>query len=188
MKLTKKQTAFVDACRAAGLPSPAKRSDLVAVANSMGQKYAPSWLVNTEEFRVDRGWFTIPNLNDSIGEQNADAFDRAMVLDAAEKTAAAPAPKGTDAPVAELSAIRGMTAGAGFLVPERLKTYVSWGHHDTVETVIKSGMFAPMYVTGLSGNGKTTMVMQACANLKRECFRVNITAPRTKTTYWVVSA
>jgi len=176
MKLTKKQTAFVDACRAAGLASPAKRSDLVAVANSMGQKYAPSWLVQSDEFRVDRGWFTIPNLEDSIGEQNAEAFDRAMALDAAEKTAA-PAPKGNDTPVtAELSAIRGMTAGAASLVPDRLKTYVSWGHHDTVETVIKSGMFAPMYVTGLSGNGKTTMVMQACANLNRECFRVNITS------------
>jgi len=179
LKLTKKQTEFVDACRAAGLPSPAKRSDLVAVANSIGQKYAPSWLVQNDVFRVDRGWFTIPNLNDSIGEQNADAFDRAMALDAAEKTAtvdAAPAPKGNDAPVAELSAIRGMTAGATTLVPDRLKTYVPWGHHETCETVIKSGMFAPMYVTGLSGNGKTTMVMQACANLKRECFRVNITS------------
>lgn len=175
MKLKKNQIAFIDACRAAGLPSPAKRSDLVAVANSMGMKYAPGWLVQNDTYRADRGWFTLPGLEDSIGEQNAVSFDRAMALDAAEK-AAAPAPKGTAAPVAELSAIRGMTAGASSLVPDRLKTYVSWGHHDTVETVIKSGMFAPMYVTGLSGNGKTTMVMQACANLKRECFRVNITS------------
>ena len=175
MKLNNKQQEFVDACRAAGLASPAKRSDLVAVANDLGMKYAPAWIVQNSDLRHDRGWFIVPGLDDTIGEQNAEAFDRAMERD---KTvpAATSAPKGSDTPVAELSAIRGMTAGATSLVPDRLKTYVSWGHHDTVETVIKSGLFAPMYVTGLSGNGKTTMVMQACANLKRECFRVNITS------------
>ncbi len=176
MKLSKKQTEFVDACRSAGLSSPAKRSDLVAVANSMGQKYAPAWIVQNSDMRTDeRGMFTVPSLNDSIGEQNAEAFDRAMERD---KTvpAATSAPKGNPAPVAELSAIRGMTAGAATLIPDTLKTYVPWGNHGTVETVIKSGMFAPMYVTGLSGNGKTTMIMQACARLKRECFRVNITS------------
>ena len=97
MKLKKNQIAFIDACRAAGLPSPAKRSDLVAVANTMGMKYAPGWLVQDDKYRADRGWFILPGLEDSIGEQNAVSFDRAMALDAAEK-AAAPAPKGTDAP------------------------------------------------------------------------------------------
>ena len=57
-----------------------------------------------------------------------------------------------------------------------MSTYVKWGHHDDVETIIKSGHFAPIFVTGLSGNGKTTMIEQACANLKREFYRVNITA------------
>ena len=176
LKLSSKNQKFVDACRAAGLSSPAKRSDLVAVANDLGMKYAPAWIVQNSECRTDeRGMFIVPGLNDTIGEQNAEAFDRAMERD---KTvpAATSAPKGNPAPVAELSAIRGMTAGAATLIPDTLKTYVPWGNHDTVETVIKSGMFAPMYVTGLSGNGKTTMIMQACARLKRECFRVNITS------------
>ena len=97
MKLTKKQTAFVDACRAAGLASPAKRSDLVAVANSMGQKYAPSWLVQSDEFRVDRGWFTIPNLDDT-GVVIDSPATAAAVDAAAERVAAATAPKGNDAP------------------------------------------------------------------------------------------
>ena len=175
MKLTPKQQAFVDACRAAGLASPAKRSDLNAVANSMGMKYAPAWLVQNSDFRHDRGWFIVPGLDDT-GVVIDSPATAAAVDAAAERVAAATAPKGNDAPVAELSAIRGMTAGATSLVPDRLKTYVSWGHHKTVETVISSGMFAPMYVTGLSGNGKTTMIMQACANLNRECFRVNITS------------
>ncbi len=175
MNLSPKKQAFVDACRAAGLASPAKRSDLVAVANDLGMKYAPAWIVQNTDLRAGRGLFTVPGLDDTIGEQNAEAFDRAMERD---KTvpAATSAPKGNPAPVAELSAIRGMTAGGASLVPDTLKTYVPWGHHDTVETVIRSRMFAPMYVTGLSGNGKTTMVQQACARLNRECFRVNITS------------
>ena len=175
MNLSPKKQAFVDACRAAGLASPAKRSDLVAVANDLGMKYAPAWIVQNTDLRAGRGLFTVPGLDDTIGEQNAEAFDRAMERD---KTvpAATSAPKGNPAPVAELSAIRGMTAGGASLVPDTLKTYVPWGHHDTVETVIRSRMFAPMYVTGLSGNGKTTMVQQACARLSRECFRVNITS------------
>ena len=173
MKLNTKQQEFVDACRAAGLASPAKRSDLVAVANDLGMKYAPAWIVQNSALRFDRGWFTIPGLDDTGVVIDSPETDAAVV-------AAAPAPAakpvGNPAPVAELSAIRGMTAGGASLVPDTLKTYVPWGHHDTVETVIKSGLFAPMYVTGLSGNGKTTMIQQACARLKRECFRVNITS------------
>ena len=61
-------------------------------------------------------------------------------------------------------------------VPSKMGTYVKWGHHDDVETIIKSGYFAPIFVTGLSGNGKTTMIEQICANLNREFYRVNITA------------
>jgi midasin (ATPase involved in ribosome maturation) len=57
-----------------------------------------------------------------------------------------------------------------------MDTYVPWGHHTDIETILKSGHFAPIFVTGLSGNGKTTMIEQACARLKREFYRVNITA------------
>ncbi len=163
MNLSPKQQSFVDACSAAGLSSPAKRSELLQVANDLGMKYAPAWIVQNTDLRSgERGFFIVPGLgNDAVAPVAAVAV-------------AAPAPAPTLN--AEISAIRGMTAGNHTLVPERLSTYVPWGHHNTIETVIKSGMFAPMYVTGLSGNGKTTMVMQACAKLKRECFRVNITS------------
>lgn len=174
MNLSPKQQAFVDACRAAGLSSPARRSDLNDVANGMGMKYAPAWIVQNTENRAGRGLFNVPGLDDT--GVVVDSPETAAAVDAA---AAQPQPvKGDEkpAPVAELAAIRGMTAGGASLVPDTLKTYVPWGHHDTVETVIKSGLFAPMYITGLSGNGKTTMVQQACARLKRECFRVNITS------------
>jgi hypothetical protein len=53
--------------------------------------------------------------------------------------------------------------------------YISWGHHRDVQKIVKSKMFYPMFITGLSGNGKTFMVEQVCAKLKRECVRVNVT-------------
>jgi midasin (ATPase involved in ribosome maturation) len=70
-----------------------------------------------------------------------------------------------------------MTAGESeSLVPSKISTYVPWGNFDDVERIIASGMFYPVFITGLSGNGKTTMVDQVCAKQKRELFRVNITA------------
>ena len=46
------------------------------------------------------------------------------------------------------------------LVPSPFEGFVSWGHHSTIKQVVKSGMFYPIFVTGLSGNGKTLMIEQ----------------------------
>ena len=61
------------------------------------------------------------------------------------------------------------------LVPSKFEGFVSWGNFSLIEKVVKSGMFYPMFITGLSGNGKTLMVEQVCAKLKKELIRVNIT-------------
>jgi len=61
------------------------------------------------------------------------------------------------------------------LVPTKFEGFVSWGNFSLIEKVVKSGMFYPMFITGLSGNGKTLMVEQVCAKLKKELIRVNIT-------------
>ncbi len=53
-------------------------------------------------------------------------------------------------------------------------TFVPWGFFKDIQKVIKSEMFYPMYISGLSGNGKTFMVEQACAKLNREFIRVQI--------------
>ncbi len=53
-------------------------------------------------------------------------------------------------------------------------TFVPWGSFKDITKVLKSEMFFPMYISGLSGNGKTFMVEQACAKLKREVIRVQI--------------
>ena len=60
-------------------------------------------------------------------------------------------------------------------IPEVDKTYVKFGHHKDIVKILKSGLFYPVFVTGLSGNGKTFGVEQACAEVKRELVRVNIT-------------
>jgi hypothetical protein len=60
-------------------------------------------------------------------------------------------------------------------IPDVDPNYVPWGHFKAVQSVLESGLFTPTLVTGLSGNGKTTMIEQVCAKTKRELFRVNIT-------------
>ena len=60
-------------------------------------------------------------------------------------------------------------------VPSRVGEYVKFGHYNDVKTIKKSGKFYPVFITGLSGNGKTMMIEQVHAELKKELFRVNIT-------------
>jgi len=60
-------------------------------------------------------------------------------------------------------------------IPAPFANYVPFGHFKDVHKIISSRMFYPTFITGLSGNGKTLMVEQACAKAKRELFRVNIT-------------
>ena len=61
------------------------------------------------------------------------------------------------------------------LIPEKDASFVPFGNFTDVKKIIQSGIFYPTFITGLSGNGKTFSVEQACAQLKREIIRVNIT-------------
>jgi len=61
------------------------------------------------------------------------------------------------------------------LVPDKDPNYVPFGNFSDVKRIINSKMFYPTFITGLSGNGKTLSVEQACATLGRELIRVNIT-------------
>ena len=61
------------------------------------------------------------------------------------------------------------------LVPEKDETFVKFGPFADLKKVIQSKLFYPTFITGLSGNGKTFSVEQACAQLGRELIRVNIT-------------
>jgi hypothetical protein len=61
------------------------------------------------------------------------------------------------------------------LIPDKDDTFVKFGNFNDIKKIIQSRLFYPTFITGLSGNGKTFSVEQACAQLKRELIRVNIT-------------
>jgi len=61
------------------------------------------------------------------------------------------------------------------MIPQVSDTYVPFGNFKDVKKILGSKQFYPMFITGLSGNGKTLGVEQACAQLGRELIRVNIT-------------
>ena len=61
------------------------------------------------------------------------------------------------------------------LIPEKDDTFVKFGNFGDIKKIIQSRLFYPTFITGLSGNGKTFSVEQACSQLGRELIRVNIT-------------
>ena len=65
---------------------------------------------------------------------------------------------------------------AGFgVIPDKDPLFVPFGFHASLKKILNSDIFYPIFITGLSGNGKTKGVEQACAETKRKVFRVNIT-------------
>lgn len=61
-------------------------------------------------------------------------------------------------------------------IPKKCKSYVKYGYYSDILKIIESRLFYPVFITGLSGNGKTSAIEQACSETKRELIRVNITA------------
>ena len=61
------------------------------------------------------------------------------------------------------------------LIPTLFEGFVPWGNYGNLKKIIKSNLFYPVFITGLSGNGKTLMVEQLHAELGKELIRVNIT-------------
>jgi len=88
-----------------------------------------------------------------------------------------PFKKKTNSTVVENIGVTSVSTDEVF-IPPKDKTFVEWGNFKDVFKIIKSRMFYPTFVTGLSGNGKTFMVEQACAKAGREYVRVQI-SPET---------
>ena len=129
----------------------------------------PNWLTLDPNLRAGRGMYSLMNIR---------ASGRPKVKN--EKTVLAPVMPTVPTAVINsaemaIAAINLNIPSAVNLVPEKAKGYVPFGHFADVRTIIKSGRFYPMYITGLSGNGKTMMVEQVCSQESRECVRVNIT-------------
>ena len=171
MNFKPKQSRFIESMISTGCPSIASYSDLLTAAEHGGWSCIPAWVRCDANRKAGRGMWDVADL---ISGAPAPAPVAAPAAIPAPAPVAAPAvPTMTPDTALALS----MTAGESeSLVPSKIGTYVPWGNFDDVERIIASGMFYPVFITGLSGNGKTTMVDQVCAQQKRELFRVNITA------------
>ena len=84
-------------------------------------------------------------------------------------------PEAVEAPVVvQKSSVVSTTVDKDSLVPARDPNYVPFGNYKDLQTIIKSGMFYPAYITGPTGNGKSTSVEQICANTNKPLIRVNL--------------
>ena len=174
VKMNAKRTAFVEAARSIldnGINrTTMNRADIQEVVEWSGLSY-PGWITKTDSgLKKERGVYWIPDAetgefgNDVEKSVTLNAADSAKVYQAAADSVVQMAP----------SAI-GVTEPQESYIPAKFPGYVPWGNFNTVKEVIKSGIFYPMFITGLSGNGKTLMVSEVCSRLKREFVRANIT-------------
>ena len=120
----------------------------------------PSWLFRNPQFKAGYGTYSI----ESVVPEN---YSQPVPVQAVQTVETVPVPTST--------------VGVNVLdenisvIPSIMDNYVPFGHFKDLKSILKSGIFFPVFITGLSGNGKTLMVEQICAKLKKELFRVNIT-------------
>lgn len=141
------------------------RKEILLTAEGMGAKF-PSWIVSKAEYKVSSGVYNISSLINGASNY----------APAPQTVAAKPAPLAVvpPAPEAKVFTQAKMNVVIENLIPAKDETFVPFGFYRDLKKVLSSSMFYPIFISGLSGNGKTTMVEQVCANIKREAIRVNI--------------
>ena len=139
------------------------RPQVLAAAEKCGMSGAPVWVTNDAKRRAGRGLYSIPEAVAACAASAPAPQVRAKAVAAVVESA--PAPTSVAALVTEVEKF----------VPATNPIYVPWGHFSTLRSIVKSKVFFPAWINGLSGNGKTLMVEQICAKEGREFFRVNIT-------------
>jgi len=158
MSLNKNQKAFVKAAEDIfGIGSILTRDGIQSVVEETGLSF-PYWFITKSEYRVGRGQYKLPDINSKpkvkVQEPELETeMAMAQVLSFKQ-------PKLIDE--------------SDVSVPSKYPDYVPFGFYSDLRNIVKSKDFYPVFITGLSGNGKTLMVEQVCANLDRECIRVNI--------------
>jgi len=113
----------------------------------------PSWL-KSDKYKVDRGVYTL-NVDNVESDTTTETTDTKV---SNESKAAYIVSSLTDN-----------------VVPAKDTDFVNFGNYADIKNIVKSKKFYPVFITGLSGNGKTLAVTQACAESKREMIRCNIT-------------
>jgi MoxR-like ATPase len=158
MSLNRNQTTFVKAAEEIyGAGSILNRDQITRVVEENDFSF-PYWFVTKSEYRVGRGEYKLPN----IGTKTKPVVKEEPEMEVA-----------LAAQVLEFKQPK-LVDDSDVSIPTKYPDYVPFGFFKDLRNIIKSGMFYPVFVTGLSGNGKTLMVEQVCAELGRECIRVNI--------------
>ena len=161
MNLKPRQTQLLEALAAAGCTSPVSRQDIVDACNASGA-YAcpPSWLTQDSTRKVGRGLYDCPELSEVSSSGSTPSPAPAPAESTPVESAPVQGAVETVAPATVANLAMGMTGGErATLVPPRFDGYVAWGHFSDVEKIVRSRMNYNVYITGLSGNGKTLMAV-----------------------------
>jgi hypothetical protein len=178
-KKTEKRAAFLAAV-AEKHPNQTSitRADIITLCAEFDLPW-PAWLVNDSSLRSGRGEYLIPNdgATTVVPTQKSAPVKRTKTesIQSIVPTTDSVVNLNEVSMTKAVSAISENIENTDSLVPAKLSGYVPFGHFNDVRSIVKSNKFYPMYITGLSGNGKTLMVEQVCAAEKRELIRVNIT-------------
>ena len=149
VKLTPRKKLFVEtATEMFGNGSTISRAMTKHAASKAGVPF-PTWF---KKCKVGYNMFQLPE------------------IDVPSFAVAPPAPVAEDAVVNLIANMEKQN-----LVPAPFVGFVPWGNYSNLKKIVKSGLFYPVFITGLSGNGKTLMVEQLHAELNKELIRVNIT-------------
>ena len=130
----------------------------------LGKIKDPGWL-KSDDYRVSRGIYSLPIDGNDFSPNLKDV----PLVEEKPKTQKADVSETVNQAAYVVSSL------TGNIVPAKDKVFVPWGHFKDIKSIVSSKQFYPIFITGLSGNGKTMNVQQACAQTKRECIRVNIT-------------
>ena len=165
--LNTKQQEFVDYAVQKFGTAELTVTELKEANAHFGCKYAPQWLIKNADYKVGKSTFRLPTEANMV----STASTVKEAVPETEKVLTTKAPE--TATVSEAAYV--VSSLTGDIVPKKDPVFVSFGNYPDVKSIIKSKMFYPVFITGLSGNGKTMGVTQACAENKRELIRVNIT-------------
>ena len=165
--LNTKQQEFVDYAVEKFGTAELTVAELKEANAHFGCKYAPQWLIKNADYKVGKSTFRLPTESNMVSTPS----NVKEAVPETEKVLTTKAPE--TATVSEAAYV--VSSLTGDIVPKKDPVFVSFGNYPDVKSIIKSKMFYPVFITGLSGNGKTMGVTQACAENKRELIRVNIT-------------
>ena len=177
--MNKNALAFIEASEAKfGDEAVLTRDNITQVCNESGAPY-PYWLVTKAQYRYDRGQYKVP----PSGQKIVKLKESIVKLNDADCKVPEPETEMAYAQPAQVLEFRQpkLIDESDSAVPEKYADYVPFGFYKDLKNIVSSKAFYPVFITGLSGNGKTLMVEQICAELNRECLRVNISIETDET-------